>query len=635
MARPRRATGVALAIAALVALLSPLVASAETIPDDSPAAQQLAERFTPIAMLKIQPAPCSTDGEPYTPAPVDIVLNDSAVLLRTDGGGDRARDPVIDPVPSAAALAAAPEGSYLDLPGRALRPGCAYERFERARLEPPLEPTTYARVVIDPEAEKVVLQYWFFYVYNDFNNKHEGDWEMIQLLFDTTSVEATLTMEPERVGYAQHGGGELAEWDDDKLHREGDHPIVYAASGSHASQYESALYIGWGENGTGFGCDTTLGPSARVPLNPVLIPADPSPAGDFAWLLFQGRWGERQSWEFNGPRGPNLGGKWNTPVGAMESWRSSSLRVPGSNLIGPSTTDIFCSVSASGASLLMIVDQYPWALALVAAAIIAIIVIMIIPTLPGLMVAIWFYGRHWHLFLQIGLVTIPIGIIFNAIQIFSANTPPFDFAVKYFEDTTEAHYFLTIFVSGIQQVAMLLIVAPAIIQAMADIHAFRPTNALRCYVQGFRRIRVLGDALAKLLGVIIILQIVPFSLPIIVWVFVRWQFFGQAVILDGVDDAQTALDTSSDAVYGRWWPTLRVTIIYQLLAGLPGPLIGLVLLIGGTATVQFANSLSGVIYAVTIPVTVIALTVYYTELRNILDTSPEFSGRDRELQPEG
>ena len=34
------------------------------------------------------------------------------------------------------------------------------------------------------ELGKVALQYWFFYPFNDFNNTHEGDWEMIQLVFD-------------------------------------------------------------------------------------------------------------------------------------------------------------------------------------------------------------------------------------------------------------------------------------------------------------------------------------------------------------------------------------------------------------------------------------------------------------------
>ena len=47
------------------------------------------------------------------------------------------------------------------------------------------KPTVYAHVAKDPDYPgKVALQYWFFYPFNDFNNTHEGDWEMTQLVFD-------------------------------------------------------------------------------------------------------------------------------------------------------------------------------------------------------------------------------------------------------------------------------------------------------------------------------------------------------------------------------------------------------------------------------------------------------------------
>ena len=34
---------------------------------------------------------------------------------------------------------------------------------------------------------QLALQYWIFYVFNDWNNLHEGDWEMIQLNFDAAT----------------------------------------------------------------------------------------------------------------------------------------------------------------------------------------------------------------------------------------------------------------------------------------------------------------------------------------------------------------------------------------------------------------------------------------------------------------
>ncbi|MFQ6120805.1 MAG: hypothetical protein ACE5KE_13100 [Methanosarcinales archaeon] len=50
----------------------------------------------------------------------------------------------------------------------------------------------YARVTCDEYGGKiyVVVQYWFFYLYNDFTwDNHEGDWEMIEVLIDFDDYE--------------------------------------------------------------------------------------------------------------------------------------------------------------------------------------------------------------------------------------------------------------------------------------------------------------------------------------------------------------------------------------------------------------------------------------------------------------
>jgi hypothetical protein len=62
---------------------------------------------------------------------------------------------------------------------------------------------------------------------------------------------------------------------------------------SHASYVQAALYLGRGAL-EGFGCDNTQTPSTRVRPSAVLLPDAPSwPNDPFAWLAFDGRWGER------------------------------------------------------------------------------------------------------------------------------------------------------------------------------------------------------------------------------------------------------------------------------------------------------------------------------------------------------
>ena len=68
--------------------------------------------------------PVRTDGEPYRPGLVDIVLDNPAVALRQVGNDD----PVVKWAPTASDLFGLNQGFYVDFPGSALSPGCTYER---------------------------------------------------------------------------------------------------------------------------------------------------------------------------------------------------------------------------------------------------------------------------------------------------------------------------------------------------------------------------------------------------------------------------------------------------------------------------------------------------------------------------
>ena len=81
---------------------------------------------------------------------------------------------------------------HLDFPGNALDPGCTYLDWSR-RLTQGHPPTVYAHVSTDPGYPgQLALQYWMFYVFNDWNNLHEGDWEMIQLNFHASDAAQAL-----------------------------------------------------------------------------------------------------------------------------------------------------------------------------------------------------------------------------------------------------------------------------------------------------------------------------------------------------------------------------------------------------------------------------------------------------------
>ena len=121
----------------------------------------------------------------------------------------------------------------------------------RYRSLPPEALTThpyYGRVV--RTATWTALQYWFFFAFNDwrsgFNgaNDHEADWEQIFVYLDS-NAEGTAV--PVWAAYAQHDyhGRDLRRrWDDaEQLDLVGNHPVVYAGAGSHASYFRPGEYL--------------------------------------------------------------------------------------------------------------------------------------------------------------------------------------------------------------------------------------------------------------------------------------------------------------------------------------------------------------------------------------------------------
>jgi hypothetical protein len=302
-----------------------LAAGSPAYADSSQAAHQLAKTYSPIVMLQDFHAGCEGDGEHFVPMRVDALLDNPEVGLRQVGN----QDPVIQWGASAADLYGGGSGVYLDLPGDALSPGCIYDDYS-ATYTPLSKSAVYAHVTTQADRPGyVAVQYWLYWYYNDWNDKHESDWEFIQVLFKAPSVEAALQTEPMEVGYAQHTGGETAEWNSDKLEKEGTHPVVYSSNGSHASYFEQALFLGRSAN-EGFGCDNTQEPSTRVAPQAVLLPDEPSgPTSKFAWLAFKGRWGERQGGPNNGPDGPLSKPRWTEPVTWEEDLRPSSFVIPG------------------------------------------------------------------------------------------------------------------------------------------------------------------------------------------------------------------------------------------------------------------------------------------------------------------
>jgi hypothetical protein len=612
---------VALALLATLAGLLPAGASAQGVGEDderhpqhattidTPEAKALAERFVPIVMLRVRESECSDYGEPYLPIPVDLVLDNPDVELRQNAGGNRADDPVLMTAPAAEDLAQAPADTYLDYPGNARDPQCTYEKWYHRSMDGHV-PTVYARVAASDTGE-VVVQYHLFYVFNDFNNTHESDWEMVQLRFDVPTVAEALEAEPAQVAFAQRGGGETASWDDDKLRREGDHVLVHAAQGSHASQYGTETYIGWGANGTGFGCDDTQDPVYRVDVAPVLMTADPTtPGSDQAWLAWRGRWGERQPREYNGPLGPATTYRWADPVGWQAGLRDSSILVPGTSAFGPGPTDVFCDLTEFGSRMLTLWAVEPGTVIALVAIPLVFFTSLLLLARKTIGASLRLYRRHRPIFAALGLLLIPIGIVANGLRYLVVSYPPGREVVEVMRFSPASDLAAALTVGGVQHIASLLVIVPAVLTVFREIeHGRRPT--FRGVMRGtFARIALIVRAMARPWAIIFLLAISVIGLPWAVQRAGRWGFTPHAVLLDDVPP-DAAPQHSAEAVRGRWWRTAGTDAALTILGAMPGPVLGIALMVTMAAGVDFVNGLSSLVYAAVLPFSILGSAVLY------------------------
>jgi hypothetical protein len=599
--------------AAALALVLALPAAA-SLADE----QALAERYAPVVRLVEQPDECGP-GEPYEPMDVDALFGQDTVALR----GPWNPTDLVKVGPAAKDL----DGRYeyhLDFPGNPLDPGCGYERWAR-KITAETKPTVYAHVASEAdEPGKLALQYWFFYAFNDFNNLHEGDWEMVQLNFDAPDARAALETSPTKVGYSSHEGAERADWGDSKLTRvDGTHPVVFPAAGSHANKFTEALYLGSSAE-AGVGCDDTQGPHDE--LRPVVktIPSDPAAAASaYPWIGFEGRWGQLERAFFNGPTGPNLKTQWPRPIEWSKDWRDRSYAVPTAGVLGTGATDLFCSGVAAGSRALVGLLRNAALTLLVLVAIVALVAFGVRrtrwrPATPLhvarrrtrgqiLSAAGRMYVAKPRLFLGLGLLFIPLGAVIAAVQALILG----GFGLAGVDVTGEAAgtlLFIIVVVGTTLALLGLGLVMAATACALVEIDAGRAVRPLRAYRLALRRLRPLVGALLIGVAVWLVLDLTTVLIPVAVWLAVRWLLLAQVVELEGTS-AIGALRRSSQLVRGHWLRIASLVGVGLAFTLAVGPLLGALLIFATNAPLALLNVVAGIVYALAMPF--VALTTCY------------------------
>jgi hypothetical protein len=620
-------------VACLALTASALLSTTATAVAQTSDENALVATYVPHLMLREQTAGdnCNTREEQYNPPTrVEVVLGNPAVkLVRYIGG----KDVPVKQGPTAGDIAGRGDDYYLDLPGDPLNVKCpergSYAKdFQALRNDRRAPAVTYAHIATEPGFSGLVVQYWFFYYFNQFNDVHEGDWEGMQISFDADTAAAALDQGPSQIALFQHAGGERADWDDAKVQKDGTHPVVYPAAGSHATFYDDAIYIQNGSHGSGVGCDDTQSPHLESRPTTLIMPTTAARGSEFQWLTFLGHWGQREKGFNNGPQGPTTKKQWLQPFTWMDGIRQDSPKLPGGTLLGPAASTAFCGVIENVSEFINL--EAKSTLGAIALGLAILLILVVPPMLTRwrpvdisslrhrwtfgqlLRGARQLYGRHWRTFLALAGAGVVILVVFQALQQIlvqiNGGSNNYELILHPFGATLE---FSGSF-DGISQPIGFAIVGGAVTAYMRFLVEGEPGGMREAYRYMYARLGrlVAAQLLAIFLAALLVVTII--GIPFGLYFYFAWQFVQQEIIFKDAR-MRDAFSGSHAIVRGHWLRTVAMIGLLTLLAVVAGPVLGIFLIFLNFSP-TLVNLIGSVIYGLLIPYVAIGRTLLYFDL---------------------
>jgi hypothetical protein len=592
--------------------------------------ERLAERYAPVVALKTQRELCRT-GEAFRPVLVDLVLGRSDVWLFR--GVERKYERVLR-APRSPELARRGADHYVDLPGDPITGRCGFQRWF-ARIGARVPTAVYAHIATeDGHPGQLALQYWLYYVYNDFNDKHESDWEMIQLHFDASSPAEALRRRPVEAFYSQHRGAGFSEWEGGELERVGTHPVTYPGAGSHANYFRSALWLGR-DTSEDLGCDDATGPSTRYRPRVVVVPTQVGGrTKDLGWLAYRGHWGQREAGVNDGPIGPNANAQWTRPFSWAETVaKDPGFAVGGADVSGLAASEVFCSGVTAAAELL---DAFYASRVLVLGAVGMMLALLVAAALltrwrPAplrpleqrrsagqiVRVALRVYGLDWRTLLLVSALVLPLALAAVVAAHLVLGVGPVgrlvDVVGRKGHLTVHVDVLLTI---GIQFAALALAIAATTIVVYSLRLGERQLDTGESYAVVAHRAAPLAGVLLLVAGISLALTLTIVGIPLAILYLARTAVAVPACVIETLG-ARGSIRRSSDLVGVR--NLGRVTVLgglVVLVALLTGPLLGATLLLGADLSPLLANGLGALVTAGLMPLVGIVLTLLFLDLRS-------------------
>ena len=233
----------------------------------------------------------------------------------------------------------------------------------------------------------------------------------------------------------------------------------------------------------------------------------------------------------------------------------------------------------------------------------------------SIMAAARMMARYPRIFLGIGLLFIPLGVLITLLQYLLFRVTLFEALV---DEAGASNSFVSTLALGLGLLFTFLgfaLMQAATAWAMVEIDAGRPPRPLAAYRAVLRagRLRPLAVALTIAILVQVLLDLTIVFMPVAVFLIVWWSLFAVSVGVEG-RPARGALRRSGALVRGHWWRTAAVVAVAA--AGLLiGPAVGVVALLLTGATFDLVNMIAAMVYVAALPFAAIVLTYLYFDLR--------------------
>jgi hypothetical protein len=224
------------------------------------------------------------------------------------------------------------------------------------------------------------------------------------------------------------------------------------------------------------------------------------------------------------------------------------------------------------------------------------------------------YGRHLRLFLGIGLIFVPISLVFTALQYVLLRLTGLKDLVAVAGRGNLVSAFTGLVVGALGVLIASVLVTAAVAAVLDELDAGVAMKPWHAYRRALERLRSLARAVVTEVVVVVVLLLTVVGIPLAVHLLVRWAFAPQAAVIEE-RSAREALQRSAELVRGRWWRAFGITATVNLLAALSGPVVGVIVLLTATsASLDAINLVGSLVYTFTIPLAATATTLLYFDL---------------------